>query len=187
MAFDVYIRDHYVHDLDLTDHSTRCSGQSPAMQAMLHTTALRVDTVGRHVVPVDWTDTPAQAAAANAATASAAAAAQATAAHPAAPFISCSTSGGGGFDIYVTGIFQTTKPVRHLPNGARIVDQSVLDDFNAYLTQKGYKFKPGSNQGCDVSTSEAAAQTAQQTRIHGGPGSCGFCGNKVVETGWKDQ
>ena len=186
-AFDVYIRDHYVHDLDLTDHSTRCSGQSPAMQAMLHTTALRVDTVGRHVVPVDWTDTPAQAAAANAATASAAAAAQATAAHPAAPFISCSTSGGGGFDIYVTGIFQTTKPVRHLPNGARIVDQSVLDDFNAYLTQKGYKFKPGSNQGCDVSTSEAAAQTAQQTRIHGGPGSCGFCGNKVVETWWKDQ
>ena len=102
------------------------------------------------------------------------------------PFISCSTLGCAGIDIYLTGVFQTTKPVKYLPNGAKVVDQSVLDDFYAYLTQKGYKFKPGSNQGCDVSPTEAAAVAAQHTRVYGGAGSCGFCGNKVVETGWKE-
>jgi len=73
-----------------------------------------------------------------------------------------------------------------MPNGAKIVDQSILSDFYAYLTQKGYTFKSGSNQGCDVSPTLAAAQAAQHTRIHGGAGSCGYCGNKVVETGWTE-
>lgn len=134
-----------------------------------------------------WTDSPTEAAAANAATASAAAAAQYAAAHPGAPFISCSTRGTAGVDIYVTGIFQTTKPVKQTPSGAKYVDQSVLDNFNAYLTQKGYKFTPGSNGGCDVSPTLAAAQAAQHTRIHGGGGGCGYCGFKTVETGWKDE
>jgi len=138
------------------------------------------------VTHLTWTDSPTEAAAANAATASAAAAAQYAAAHPAAPFISCSTRGTPGVDIYVTGIFQTTKPVRHSPSGAKTVDQSILDNFHAYLTQNGYKFTPGSAGGCDVSPTLDAAQTAQHTRIHGGGGGCGYCGFKTIETGWKE-
>ena len=68
------------------------------------------------------------------------------------------------------------KPIKHSPNGAKFVDQSVIDNFHAYLTQKGYKFTPGANSGCDVSLTLEAAQTAQHTRVHGGSGSCGFCG-----------
>ncbi len=138
------------------------------------------------VIHLTFTDSPTEQAAANTAIASSAAAAQYAAAHPAAPFISCSTRGTPGVDIYVTGIFQTTKPVRHSPSGAKTVDQSILDNFQAYLTQNGYKFTPGSAGGCDVSPTLDAAQTAQHTRIHGGPGSCGYCGFKVVETGWKE-
>jgi hypothetical protein len=214
MAYNVFIRDHYVHDLTLTDLSPRCSAQSPAMQAMQHQTAMISNKRIGKAVAVDFSDTPAQqAAAGHVATTPAAQppapsssgcrpgdrnpscsfnqpqpapAAQPTASSMGGPFISCSTSGGAGFEIYVTGIFQTTKPVKQLPNGAKIVDQSVLNDFYAYLTQKGYKFKPGSNEGCDVSPTEAAAITAQHTRIYGGGGGCGYCGNKVVETGWKE-
>jgi hypothetical protein len=75
--------------------------------------------------------------------------------------------------------------VRHLPSGGNLVDQSVLDHFYAYLTQKGYNFKPGSNYGCDVSPTEAAAIAAQHKRHFEG-GGCSTCG-KTVETGWKDQ
>ena len=186
MAYNVYIRDHYVHDLHQSaDLSPRCSAQSPAMQTMEHQTAMISNKRIGHAVPVDFNDTPAQAAAANAAAPAATASAPATPS-TGGPFISCSTSGGAGVDIYLTGIFQTAKPVRHMPNGAKIVDQSVLDDFYAYLKGKGYNFKPGSNGGCDVSPTEAAAIAAQHTRVHGGGGGCGFCGNKVVETGWKE-
>jgi hypothetical protein len=214
VAYNVFIRDHYVHDLTLTDLSPRCSAQSPAMQTMQHQTAMISNKRIGKAVAVDFSDTPAQQAAAGHVAATPAAqppapsssgcrpgdrnpscsfnqpqpapAAQPTASSMGGPFISCSTSGGAGFEIYVTGIFQTTKPVKQLPNGAKIVDQSVLNDFYAYLTQKGYKFKPGSNEGCDVSPTEAAAITAQHTRIYGGGGGCGYCGNKVVETGWKE-
>ena len=186
MAYNVFIRDHYVHDLTLTDLSPRCSAQSPAMQTMQHQTAMISNKRIGQAVAVDFSDTPAQAAAAHASATPAAAAPRPTTAASGGPFISCSTQGGAGFDIYVTGIFQTTKPVKQTPNGWKFVDQSVLDDFSAYLTQKGYKFKPGSNSSCDVSPTEAAAQTAQHTRIHGGGGGCGYCGNKVVETGWTE-
>lgn len=186
MAYNVFIRDYYVHDLILTDLSPRCSAQSPAMQTMQHQTAMISNKRIGQAVPVDFSDTPAQQAAATHVAGAPATPATASAS-TGGPFISCSTQGGAGFDIYVTGIFQTTKPVKYLPNRAKVVDQSVLDDFYAYLTQKGYKFKRGSNEGCDVSPTEAAAIAAQHTRIYGGSGSCGYCGAKVVETGWKDQ
>ncbi len=185
VAYNVFIRDHYVHDLTLTDLSPRCSAQSPAMQTMQHQTAMISNKRIGHAVPVDFSDTPAQQAAATH-TASAPVAPATASASAGGSFISCSTRGTPGVDIYVTGIFQTTKPIKHMPNGAKIVDQSVLDDFHAYLTQKGYKFKPSSGSSCDVSPTEAAAQTAQHTRIHGGGGGCGYCGFKVVETGWKE-
>lgn len=215
VAYNVFIRDHYVHDLTLTDLSPRCSAQSPAMQTMQHQTAMISNKRIGHAVAVDFSDTPAQQAAATHAAGAPAApsapsasstgcrpgdrnpscsfnqpqpgyAAQPTTSSAGGSFISCSTQGGAGLTIYVTGIFQTSKPVKHLPNGAKIVDQSVLDDFYAYLTQKGYSFKPGSASGCDVSPTEAAAETAQHTRINGGGGGCGYCGAKVVETGWKE-
>jgi hypothetical protein len=104
---------------------------------------------------------------------------------PGAPWISCSSGGGAGIDTYLTGVFQTTRPIRHLPNGGNLVDQSILDDFYAYLKQKGYNFKPGSNYGCDVSPTEAAAKAAQHKRAYEG-GGCSTCG-KIVETDWKDN
>jgi hypothetical protein len=194
-AWYAYIRDHYVHDLDQAVNgaafgtgSRLCSAQSPAQQAMLHQGDLRVDMVARHIVSVDWTDTPAQAAAARVAAPPAFPAAPATASTASSTggsFISCSTSGGAGIDTYYTGVFQTTHPVKRLGNGGFFVDQSVLDRFYAYLTQKGYKFKPGSNYGCDVSLTEAATKAAQHKRAYEG-NPCSNCG-KVVETGWKDE
>jgi hypothetical protein len=134
------------------------------------------------VIHIAWTDTSAE----NATVPAPAAPIAASNAPPAGgPFISCSTSGGAGIDIYLTGVFQTTRPVRHLPSGGNLVDQSILDDFYAYLTKKGYKFKPGSNYGCDVSPTEAAAKAAQHKRAYEG-GACSTCG-KIVETGWTDQ
>jgi len=99
------------------------------------------------------------------------------------PYISCSTSGGAGINTYITGVFQTTYPVKYLPSGGYLVDQSVLDRFYAYLTKKGYHFKPGSNYGCVVEPTKAQAEAAQRKRYESG--GCSNCG-KVVETGWKD-
>ncbi len=185
-AYDVYIRDNYVHDLSLSDLSPRCTTQSPTFQAMMHPNA-GVGKLITHKVAVDWTYTPAQAAAAQVAAAPAAAAASptaSTASSAGGPFIACSTSGGAGIDTYLTGVFQTTHPVRHMPNGANVVDQSVLDRFYAYLTQKGYNFKPGSGSGCAVGRTEAEAEAAKHKRYYEG-GGCSTCG-KTVETGWKD-
>jgi hypothetical protein len=114
-----------------------------------------------------------------------AAAPQANAAPAGGPWISCSTLIAGGFDTYFTGVFQTAKPVRHLgPKGIDIVDPSVLNDFYAYLNQKGYKFKPRTSGGCDVSPTEAAAKAAQ-LKSENGARVCASCG-KVVETGWTE-
>jgi hypothetical protein len=186
MAYNVFIRDNYVHDLTLTDLSPRCSAQSPAMQTMQHQTAMISNEATGRSVAVDFTYTDAQAKAGRAASAPATPSTATNAPSAGGPFISCSTQGGAGITIYLTGIFQTTKPVRSSPNGAKFVDQSIVNDFNAYLKGKGFNFKPGSAAGCDVSPTEAAAQAAQHTRIYGGGGSCGYCGAKVVETGWTE-
>lgn len=138
------------------------------------------------VTRLSWTDSPGEIAAANAKLSAAAAAASAATAG--GPYISCSTGSGPGVDTYFTGVFQTTRPIKHMPNGASIVDPSILSDFHAYLKQKGYNFKPGSNGSCDVKATEEATKTAQHLRAYGGNGGLGVncCGNgKVVETGWK--
>jgi hypothetical protein len=178
-AYDVYIRDQYVHDLSLADTSTRCVALSPALAVSLHQSSTLGSKLIRHIVPVDFSDSPAQAAAAQNIPAAPAAA-------PAAggSFISCSTSGGAGIDTYLTGVFQTTHPVRHLPSGANLVDQGVLDRFYAYLKQQGYNFKPGSDANCAIAPTEAEAETAKHKRYYEG-GGCSTCG-KTVETGWKD-
>ncbi len=71
-AYNVYMRDHFVHDLNMSDLSPRCGAQSPAIQASMHQTAMISNKRTGHAVPVDWTYTPAQAAEANAAAAQAA-------------------------------------------------------------------------------------------------------------------
>jgi hypothetical protein len=116
-------------------------------------------------------------------------------------FISCSTGGGAGIDTYYTSVFEigakpgsmprTQVTLAASPDGGKtwvwpaVPSQTVLDHFYAYLTQKGYKFSPGSASGCDVKPTEAAAKAAQHKRAYEG-GGCSSCG-KVVETGWKDQ
>ena len=182
MAYDAYIRQQYVHDLSLADHSTRCVAQSPALDASMHQTALISNKRIGHVITVDWTGTPTQTAAAQAAIAAAPP-------PPAAPsssgsFIACSTSGGAGIDTYLTGVFQTAKPVKRSPNGGYSVDQGILDRFYSYLTQRGYMFKPGSAFGCAIGTTAAEAEAAKHKRYYEG-GGCSTCG-KTVETGWKD-
>ena len=139
------------------------------------------------VTRLTWTDSPGEVAATNARLSTAAAAASAAAAG--GPYISCSTGSGPGVDTYFTGVFRTTRPIKHMPNGASIVDPSILNDFYAYLKQTGHDFKPGSNGSCDVKTTEEATKAAQRLRAYGGNGGLGVncCGNgKVVETGWKD-
>jgi hypothetical protein len=187
MAYDVYIRDHYVHDLSMSDLSPRCSAQSPAFATMMHQTAMISNKRTGLAIPVDFTYTPAQAAGGNAAAVQAASVAQAAAARTAAAkfFISCSTSGGAGIDTYYTGVFQIgTARVSQRGVLVSAESQSVLDHFYAYLTQKGYKFSPGSASACDIKPTEAEAKAAQHKRAYEG-GGCSTCG-KVVETGWKD-
>ena len=114
--------------------------------------------------------------------------------------ISCSTSGGAGIDTYYTGVFEIGAKPGPIPRSPyslaasadggitwmypAVLSQTVLDHFQAYLTQKGYKFKPGSSSGCDVKPTQAATQAAQHKRAYEG-GGCSSCG-KVVETGWKE-
>ena len=198
-AWVVYIRDHYVHDIDLNTPPSGCNGESPSSAAGQHQGAGVGKYIG-HKVPADFTYTPAQAAEAKPAVAAQAAntAAQQAATAAATFFISCSTGGGAGIDTYYTGVFEIgAKPGRspHPPNapGAYIggtwmvpavLAQTVLDHFYAYLTQKGFKFSPGSSSGCDIQPTEAATKAAQHKRAYEG-GGCSTCG-KVVETGWKD-
>lgn len=154
------------------------AGQAYMMDTMLKQWARdKSDTVDAH-----WNGLPVSAAPAEASTA--APAAPAVAASGGGYFMSCSTSGGAGIDTYYTGVFPI-KTAKRSPNGfwGSPESQPALDKFYAYLTQKGYTFKPGSSSGCDIGNTEAAAQAAQHKRAYEG-GGCPTCG-KIVETGWK--
>jgi hypothetical protein len=186
--FNAYVQQNY----QMNDHNNSGNGYCRRFSNDAATRANSMDMLLKQFassniesIHIDWADTPAQDAAIDAKLAAAAAATPRPAATASGgPFISCSTSGGAGIDTYLTGVFQTTRPVQHLPSGGNLVDQSVLDDFYAYLKQKGYSFKPGSNYGCDVQPTEAAAKAAQHKRAYEG-GACSTCG-KIVETGWKE-
>jgi hypothetical protein len=137
-------------------------------------------------INTNWTGSPAESAAAAAATPATAVTTQSSSAPSATFFISCSTARDGGIDTYYTDVFQEIGTAVRSPNGAwgSASSQSVLDHFYAYLTQKGYNFKPGSSSACDVRPTEAEAKAAHHKRAYEG-GGCSTCG-KVVETGWKD-
>jgi hypothetical protein len=121
---------------------------------------------------------------------------QSSPAQSASFYLSCSTSANGRVDWYFTSVFQAElklRPPRGPGSGAFYVDgksidpasvQSILDHFQAYLTQKGYKFSPGSNLACDIKSTEEEAKAAMHKRAYEG-NPCSTCG-KVVETGWKE-
>ncbi len=139
------------------------------------------------VTHLEWTGTPAEIEATNAKL-TARTSAQ-SAASAGGLFVFCATSGAAGIDIYYTAVFQTPHIRASRPIGTYIVDESIPNDFYAYLTQKGYKFvKPGSFR-CVVKQTEAAANAAQHLWAYGGQGGLGdsCCGyGKIVETGWKE-
>src|ERR1700676_4840498 len=102
-------------------------------------------------------------------------AAQSTSPPPPTFFISCSTTQNGGVDWYFTAVFEIgakpgPPPPSPLSPATRdgggtwmypaVLPQTVLDHFQAYLTQKGYKFSPGSSSACDVKPTEAATKAA---------------------------
>ena len=161
--------------------SDLAAGRANSMDAMKKMWA----SSNMEAVEVSYGDAAAQPSASAAGAPAAPAAPALTAVASGGAWVSCATSGGAGIDTYLTGVFQTTRPVRHLPNGGVLVDQAILDHFYAYLTQKGYTFKPGSNYACDVSATEAQAKAAQHKRHYEG-GGCSTCG-KTVETGWTDK
>jgi hypothetical protein len=139
------------------------------------------------VTHIDWTGTPDEIAATDAKVAARTSAQSAASAS--GLFVFCATSGAAGIDIYYTAVFQTPRVRPSRPIGTYVVDESIPNDFYAYLTQKGYKFvKPGSFR-CVVNRTEAAAKTAQHAWAYGGSGGLGdsCCGyGKIVETGWKE-
>jgi hypothetical protein len=111
MAYKMYIRDHYVHDLDPTANlSPTCSAQSPAMQTMAHQTAMVGTKLIQHVVPVDFTYTSAQASEARPASA---ASGQAVPAAPAAPTTPATSSTGTPPTTSSTGQHHCVSPVDH--------------------------------------------------------------------------
>jgi hypothetical protein len=139
------------------------------------------------VTHIDWTGTPDEIAATNAKVAARTSAQSAAAAR--GLFVFCATSGAAGIDIYYTAVFQTPRVKPSRPIGTYVVDESIPNDFYAYLTQKGYKFvKPGSFR-CVVNRTEEAAKASQHAWAYGGSGGLGdsCCGyGKIVETGWKE-
>jgi hypothetical protein len=123
--------------------------------------------------------------------------AQSSQAQAAPFFISCSTSGGAGINTYFTAVFETELKLG-VPRGpgsgtffvnGKAIDptsvQAVLNRFYVYLTQKGYKYSPGSNSACDIKATEEQAKAAMHKRAYEG-NPCSTCG-KVVETGWNDD
>jgi hypothetical protein len=111
-------------------------------------------------------------------------------------YMSCSTAVAGGFDRYYTDVFaaELGAPTRRIPIGFSVdrqpVDpasvQEILNRFHAYLTQKGYRYAPGSAVACDLASTEAAARAAQHKRAYEGVGCSSGCG-KVIETGWRNN
>ena len=188
MAYNVFIRDHYVHDLNPTaDLSPRCSAQSPAMLAMQHQSALIGTKLIRHVVQVDFTDTAAEATAAANASAAQAAAAPTAAANE--KYVYC-LSGSTGPVTYFSDIFAAvpTSPTTG-PHAGRNGFPEFSGPFLAFLQNK-YGFKSDSNSPpmCRAiyNPNPAGLQAAQATR-QAAEDLAKQSNRQVVETGWKNQ
>ena len=212
-AYNVFIRDHYVHDLNPSaDLSPRCNAQSPAMQTGMHQTAMISNKRIGHAVAVDFSDSPAEAAAGNAAVTQAAAAATAAATPTAAAnqkYVWCNSAWGGtagtmmpaGTVMYFSDIFPADMPppVTHVPghappppnaNGAQINRINALQNsFFAFL-QKKYGYKDSGNYPVDCRTgyppTVAGLQNAEKYKQQFEDEAKRNRG-QIVETGWKTQ
>jgi hypothetical protein len=211
MAYKVFIRDHYVHDLNPSaDLSPRCGAQSPAMETSMHQTAMISNKRTGKSVPVDFTYTPAQAAGGNAAVAQAAAAATVSGTPTAAAnqkYVFCHSAWAAGTTVpagtvmYVSDIFPADMPppVTHVPghpappanaNGAQINRTNALQtSFFAFL-QKQYGYKDSGNYPTTCATSfpptAGGLQSAQSNKQKTEDGVRQLNG-QIVETGWKTQ
>lgn len=176
-AFDVYIRDHYVHDLPLSDASPRCSAQSPALQAMMHQRAMISSADNGKAVPVDFTFAPSQAAGGNAATAQMAATAAASPALAPRQFYVYCLSDPSAPTMYFSEVFVGSAD----PTGQHGVSfRAIGNSFLAFL-QKKYAFKSTANCVGRTSTSPQAPGSKQQMEDQYGKAN-----KQIVETGWKN-
>ena len=176
-AFDVYIRDHYVHDLSLLDTTTRCGAQSPALQPGMHQRAMISSADNGHVVPVDFTDTPAQAAAGNAAASQmAAAAATAPKLGPGEYYLFCYSDPSAPL-MYFSEVF-VGKTDRTDIRGTSF--RIIGNNFLVFLQHK-YSFK--SSAQCSGGTIESAPAQGQKQKLED---QYRKANKQIVETGWKN-
>lgn len=199
MAYDIFIRNHYVHDLNLSDLSPRCSAQNPAVQTMMHQSAMIGTKLIRHIVPVDFTDTAAQAAATPVAVQSqqpAPTGSNGTAAQgavpPAAPnqkYVYC-LSGGSGPAAYFSDIFAAvpTSPTVG-PHSGRNGFPEFSGPFLTFLQSKyGYKSDPSSPPTCRaIYNPNPAGYHAAEATKKAAQDEAKKANQKVVETGWQGQ
>jgi hypothetical protein len=209
MAYKVFIRDHYVHDLNPSANlSPRCNAQSPAMQTSMHQTAMISNKRIGHAVPVDFTYTPAQVAEARAGESAAAAQTAALQAPTAAAnqkYVFCHSAWAAGSTVpagtvmYVSDIFPADMPppVVHVPghapppanaNGAQINRTNALQtSFFAFL-QKQYGYKDSGNYPTTCATifppTAGGLQSAQSNKQKTEDGVRQLNG-QIVDTGWK--
>jgi hypothetical protein len=185
-AFNLYMRDHYVHDLNLSDLSPRCNAQSPAMQTMMHQGA-GVGKYISHKITVDWTYTAAQAAEAKAAESSEAQQAPTAAANQ--RYVYC-LSGSTGPAVYLSEIFTAvpTSPTSG-PHSGRNGFPEFSGPFLAFLQNKyGYKNDSSSPVMCRAiyNVNPAGLSAAQATK-KAAEDMAKQANKQVVETGWKNQ
>jgi hypothetical protein len=189
IAYKVYIRDHYVHDLDPSANlSPSCNAQSPGMQTMMHQTAMISNKRTGKSVAVDFSDTPAQGTAGNTAAAAAntASAAAAAALGPNQSYAFCNSDPGAPV-VYFSDIFGASTP----PNGGhcgncaaqRNAEYATSASFQTFLKGK-YSFNgPAScRTGISATALKAAQAMKQSMEDTAKQGKA-----QVVETGWKNQ
>lgn len=174
-AYEQYIRDHYVHDLQLSN-TPRCSAQSPAMQEMQHQRAMISSADNGHAVAVDFTYASAQAAGGNAA---AVQAADTTSPSPSAAlhefYVFC-LSDPTAPTIYFSEVF-VGKADPTLQHGVSF--RGIGNNFLAFLQQK-YAFKSSANSVGRSSTSAQAPGSKQQLEDQYKKAN-----KQIGETGWK--
>jgi hypothetical protein len=204
MAFDFYMRDHFVRDLNLSDLSPRCNAQSPALQASMYQTAMISNKRTGHSVTVDWSYTPAQAAEARTAE-SADAAKTAAAQAPTAPanqvYVWCNSSWAGtagtmmpaGTVMYFSDVFAAVPPQPlgpgsgHGNGGAQRAAMAAFQTPYLAFLQKKYGYKDGGADCRPLYPPTVAGLQAAQKAKQDFEDLAKQNRGQVVETGWKNQ
>lgn len=180
--FDVFIRDHYVHDLNVADKSRWCLAASPAaIPPGSQEAAIRTTSVG-HSVAVDFTDTPAQIAAGKAAaTQTAAAAATALKLGPDEYYMFCVSDPSAQL-LYFSDVFVGKADPNSRSTKGAISLQNVTSVFLAFLRQK-YSFKSTALCRAGVNGSTESGVQVLKQRLED---QYKQANKQIVETGWKN-